>query len=251
MQSIPNKIFFEEIGNQLSIGKTVCIKAQGNSMYPFIKNETDELLLQKLNESILKGMIVLAQLNNGNYVIHRVKRVLQHTVILKGDGSVRETETCAKNNVTAKVIAVIRNGKQIRENSIRWIYFRYAWLSNRFARKILLALYRRLDRLFPASEKIIYIKPKSIEMQLKKNLNIRKVGNEYLLTAEGDLGIDYTFVISLNNSAFYLVNEVREKTFSKEDWIQLLMDKYEVSREAANDDVEQLIGTLTNGGIIV
>ena len=56
--------------------------------------------------------------------------------------------------------------------------------------------------------------------------------------------------MSLNDSAAYLIESVRGKDFTLEDWVELLTDRYEVSREQARADVELLIQMLKEAEII-
>ena len=86
-------------------------------------------------------------------------------------------------------------------------------------------------------------------MKLKDNLTIRKIGDEYMMVSESGSGLDYTRVISLNNSAAYLVQEVQQKEFTQEDWVNLLMDKYNVDKERAEIDVVALIDKLRKQGL--
>lgn len=86
-------------------------------------------------------------------------------------------------------------------------------------------------------------------MKLKKNLTVRKIGDEYMIVSESGSGLDYTRVISLNESAGYLVEEVQQKEFTKEDWVTLLMDKYNVDKARAEDDVQVLIDKFSKEGL--
>ena len=86
-------------------------------------------------------------------------------------------------------------------------------------------------------------------MKLKDNLTIRKIGDEYMMVSESGSGLDYTRVISLNNSAAYLVMEVQQKEFTKEEWVTMLIDKYEVDKERAEADVQLLIDKLRKEGL--
>ena len=86
-------------------------------------------------------------------------------------------------------------------------------------------------------------------MKLKDNLTIRKIGDEYMIVSESGSGLDYTRVISLNESAAYLVEEVNKKEFTKEQWITLLMDKYNVDEEQATADVQLLIEKFSKEGL--
>ncbi len=86
-------------------------------------------------------------------------------------------------------------------------------------------------------------------MKLKENLNVRKIGDEYMMVSDSGSGLDYTRVISLNESAAYLVEEVNQKEFTKEQWITLLMNKYNVDEEQATADVQLLIDKFSKEGL--
>ena len=86
-------------------------------------------------------------------------------------------------------------------------------------------------------------------MKLKKNLTIRKIGDEYMMVSDSGSGLDYTRVISLNKSAAYLVQEAQNKEFTQEEWVGMLMDKYEVDRDRAETDVKALIDKFTKEGL--
>ena len=70
-----------------------------------------------------------------------------------------------------------------------------------------------------------------------------------MMVSESGSGLDYTRVISLNKSAAYLVQEVDQKEFTKEEWISLLIDKYDVDKETAETDVQALIDKLAKEGL--
>ena len=86
-------------------------------------------------------------------------------------------------------------------------------------------------------------------MKIKDNLSVRKIGNEYMIVSDSDAGLDYTRVISLNETAAYLVEEVGKREFTKNEWIELLMNKYDVEREVARADVQLLIDKFVKEGL--
>lgn len=86
-------------------------------------------------------------------------------------------------------------------------------------------------------------------MKLKDNLTIRMIGDEYMMVSESGSGLDYTRVISLNESAAYLVQKAHQKEFTKEEWVSLLIDKYNVDKETAETDIEYLIDKLAKEGL--
>lgn len=142
---IQNNLFFVEVANRIAEGERVRIRAKGNSMLPFIRNAKDKIILEKLNEqSFQKGRLLLAQLTDGRYVLHRVKKIDSTRILLYGDGNLSTFETCTSTDVIAEATTVIRNGKEITRGSFRWNLHRYLWPSNLLLRRVCLGIYRRM-----------------------------------------------------------------------------------------------------------
>ena len=110
--TLPNDLFLGEVEVLLRQGQPVRIKPRGRSMEPFIHEETDEVILQKVRH-LAVGQIVLAHLPEGNHVLHRVIRIKGDTVILMGDGNLHGTEQCTKHQVYGIVSQIIRGNKTI------------------------------------------------------------------------------------------------------------------------------------------
>ena len=70
-----------------------------------------------------------------------------------------------------------------------------------------------------------------------------------MMVSESGSGLDYTRVISLNKSAAYLVQEALQKEFTMEEWVTLLIDKYNIDKERAENDVKALIDKLAKEGL--
>ena len=87
-------------------------------------------------------------------------------------------------------------------------------------------------------------------MKLKDNLAVRKIGSEYMMVSESGSGLDYTRVISLNSSAAYLIEEVGHNIFTEDEWIDLLINKYGISKEIAKADVDKLIEKLQKENLL-
>ena len=62
--------------------------------------------------------------------------------------------------------------------------------------------------------------------------------------------LDYTQAVSLNDSAAYLIEQVRDEDFTQEDWVDLLTERYDVSREQATADIELLVQMLKEASVI-
>ena len=62
--------------------------------------------------------------------------------------------------------------------------------------------------------------------------------------------LDNTQAVSLNDSAAYLIEQVRDEDFTQEDWVDLLTERYDVSREQASADIELLVQMLKEANVI-
>ena len=141
---IDNAVFFEEVMQHIRSGEKVRIRAKGNSMLPLIHSGRDEITLQPLtSQSIQKGNIVLARLQNGMYVLHRIAKLQQGNVWLRGDGNPHTQERCTVEDLLAETVEISRDGKTITSRALQWKMVRYLWPANGFLRRILLAVYRR------------------------------------------------------------------------------------------------------------
>lgn len=81
-------------------------------------------------------------------------------------------------------------------------------------------------------------------MKLKDNLALRKIGDDYIIVSDSGSTLDYTRVVSLNDSAAYLIQSVDRITFTKEDLVELLTEKYDINKQTAEADVKKLLDKL-------
>lgn len=88
-------------------------------------------------------------------------------------------------------------------------------------------------------------------MKTKKGYTLRSLGQEFILIVEG-LGatVDFSRMISLNESAAFLWKEVEDKDFDAEMLTSLLVDNYDIDRETAQNDVAALLKSWSAAGII-
>lgn len=87
-------------------------------------------------------------------------------------------------------------------------------------------------------------------MKIKEYLSLRKIADEYIMIADNGDSLDYTTAIALNDTAVFLLQETADREFTADMWTQLLTDNYEVSAEQARKDVDHLIASLYEIGII-
>lgn len=87
-------------------------------------------------------------------------------------------------------------------------------------------------------------------MRTKKDFTLCEVCGETILLAEGEPNIDFSEIISLNETSAFLWNAVEGKEFDAEMLANLLCQEYEVSYETALNDVNKLISFWKNSNLL-
>ena len=87
-------------------------------------------------------------------------------------------------------------------------------------------------------------------MKAKKGFNLRTVCGENILVAEGEENIDFSNIISMNESSAYLWNSIQGKDFEVRDLVDLLIEMYEVDEETATRDARLLVDQWKQAEII-
>lgn len=87
-------------------------------------------------------------------------------------------------------------------------------------------------------------------MKKKKGFSLRDICGEKIIIAEGRENIDFSKIISMNDSSAYLWTSIGDKEFSKEELTELLTNEYEIDEETAQKDVCTLVNQWLDAGII-
>lgn len=77
-------------------------------------------------------------------------------------------------------------------------------------------------------------------MRIKEGFELRDICGESVIVATGRKNIDFSKVISLNESAALVWRGMEGRDFEVEDMAKVLLDNYEVSVERATDDAQAL-----------
>ena len=87
-------------------------------------------------------------------------------------------------------------------------------------------------------------------MTIKPGFELREVCGEQILVAEGIENIDFSKMISMNESAAYLWNSVKGIDFSYRTLADLLLQKYEVDAKTALADATEIADEWVKNGIV-
>ena len=86
-------------------------------------------------------------------------------------------------------------------------------------------------------------------MKTKTGFRLRNVCGENVIVAEGIENIDFSKIISMNESAAYLWQQVEGESFTIDDLTRLLCEAYEVDEETAKADSQTVFQQWLDAGI--
>ena len=87
-------------------------------------------------------------------------------------------------------------------------------------------------------------------MKTKKGFRLRNICGENVIVAEGIENIDFSRIISMNESAAYLWNNVQGKDFDADTLVELILQEYDTDEQTARRDIGQLLQKWQEAGII-
>lgn len=87
-------------------------------------------------------------------------------------------------------------------------------------------------------------------MKTKKGFNLRTICGENIIVAEGVENIDFSRIISMNESAAFLWKNIQGTDFDAEKLTKLLLEEYDVDESTASNDAQALIAKWLEAGII-
>ncbi|PMC23642.1 PqqD family protein [Hoylesella buccalis] len=86
-------------------------------------------------------------------------------------------------------------------------------------------------------------------MKAKTGFNLRNVCGEQVIVAEGRENIDFSNIISMNETSAYLWYAIQGKDFTVDDLVELLTQEYDVDEQTARKDAQALANQWLEAGI--
>lgn len=87
-------------------------------------------------------------------------------------------------------------------------------------------------------------------MKTKKGFKLRTICGENIIVAEGIENIDFSRIISMNESAAYLWQHIQGADFDADTLTKLLLEEYDIDEATARQDATQLIAKWQEADII-
>lgn len=141
-----DEIIIQEAIKLVRDGVSVTFPVKGRSMIPFIVGGKESVILQQPGH-LEPGLVVLAEIAPGHYVLHRIVAIDEDRgrITLMGDGNVRGTERCTPATVLAVATYVVDEKGRKRPLYSRSRKFKAKlWLMLLPLRRYLLAVMKRI-----------------------------------------------------------------------------------------------------------
>ena len=87
-------------------------------------------------------------------------------------------------------------------------------------------------------------------MKKKTGFYLRNVLGENVVVAEGVENIDFSKIISMNDSAAFLWQQIGEEPFTVDDLVGYFCGEYNVDEQTAKADAQALVQQWINAGIV-
>lgn len=87
-------------------------------------------------------------------------------------------------------------------------------------------------------------------MKIKDGFVLRTICGQHVVSGEGTANVNYSSLITLNDTAAYLFKNLQGKDFTEETAVELLLQEYEVDRDTAAKDVKALVAKWQEIGLV-
>lgn len=139
---------FSAIQELLAEGRQAAFTVTGMSMWPFLCNGRDQVIIELCHpEEIHKGDVILLQTYYGNYLLHRVTKLKKDSFQTTGDGNCFRDGFFPFSCLRARVVQLVRKGKNIDCGLARWKLISFIWMLLFPIRRPLLRLLRKISQM--------------------------------------------------------------------------------------------------------
>ncbi|MBR3456316.1 MAG: S24/S26 family peptidase [Bacteroidaceae bacterium] len=144
-RTVANEVLIDNIDRFLKEGREVVFLVKGYSMLPFITGWAESVEVHRLEHAPRPGDIVLAKVETGHFVLHRIISVdADAHVTLMGDGNYRGVERCKAEDIVGIALYAVDYKERKRYLYTPWRKFASrVWWKLLPLRRYILAVYRR------------------------------------------------------------------------------------------------------------
>lgn len=87
-------------------------------------------------------------------------------------------------------------------------------------------------------------------MKIKENVELKEVAGEYIVLGGSNSSLNLSKLITLNSTGAFLFNLLKsDKT--KEELLDVLLNKYDIDKETATNDINNFVNKLKDLDILI
>lgn len=128
MREVDTQEYVSMLKDLVEEGNQVSLLISGSSMAPFLIHHRDTVYFKKPDRALKEGDIVFYRRANGQYVMHRIRRIRQDGYYLIGDAQTQTEGPLKREQIFGLITAVKRKDKLIRPGDFWWEFFARVWL---------------------------------------------------------------------------------------------------------------------------
>lgn len=147
MRELDTREYISTLRDLVNEGHDVSLIISGSSMSPFLIHHRDTVIIGPIEKPLRRGDMVFYERPNGQFIMHRVRRVRPEGLYLIGDAQTQTEGPLSPSCVFAIVKAVRRKGRLLDEKSWQWRFFATVWLRLIPFRPLIIKIYRRISLL--------------------------------------------------------------------------------------------------------
>lgn len=148
MKVVETKEYVSILRELTEENREVSMRIAGNSMLPFLVHDRDLIFFRKPDRDLKKGDMVFYQRENGQFVMHRIRKVSPEGYYIVGDAQQYIEGPVKREQIFARIMKVCRKGKWIGPGDFWWEFFEHVWIRLVPVRHILMRVYSILKRIF-------------------------------------------------------------------------------------------------------
>ncbi len=146
MKTIDTKSYLNSICEIAQKGDLVSTIVSGGSMIPFLSGNKDYVYLEVPKRKLKKGDIVLFVRQNGDFVLHRIKKIHKGEYYLIGDRQTITEGPIQREQIKLLVVKAKRKEKFLTEKNLRWKFYSKIWNNLVFLRPAVFFLLRLIKK---------------------------------------------------------------------------------------------------------
>ena len=87
-------------------------------------------------------------------------------------------------------------------------------------------------------------------MKIKSNYVIKTIGEEIVVVPIKDEAVRFNGIITLNKTGKFLFQSLQDKPLTKEELLEIVLDKYDVEKDVALKDLEAFLNVCKENDLL-